>query len=104
MIQISNDRVAASALARYNQPQAGNTERFLALQPLALSGPTLSSYQALKNYVIRDFGSGLPAAEAILSHIVRNKLGAQSRMAHDFWSRLLVLPVRCSLRSAQTGE
>jgi Glycosyl transferase family 2 len=65
---------------------------------------TLSSYQALKDYAIRDFGFGFPAAEAILTHVVRNKLGNQSQMPRDFWNRLVVLPVRCTLRSAQTGQ
>jgi hypothetical protein len=102
--QISNNRIAASALASYVHPPAGNTERYLMLQPLAAAGPTLSSFQALKIYAIRDFGSGFPAAEAILTHIVKNKLGAHGQMPRDFWNRLVVLPVRCVLRSAQTGE
>src|SRR5262245_57276756 len=104
MSQISNNRIAASALAGYAHPPAGNTERYLAVQPVASAGPTLSSYQALKNYAIRDFGSGFPAAESILTHIARNKLGAQGQMPRDFWNRLVVLPIRCILRSAQTGE
>jgi GT2 family glycosyltransferase len=104
MSQISNNRIAASALTTYVHPPAGNTERYLTLEPLAAAGATLSSHQALKNYSIRDFGSGFPAAEAILTHIVRNKLGAQGQMPRDFWNRLVVLPVRCTLRSAQTGE
>ena len=58
MSQISNNRIAASALVGYVHPPAGNTERYLSLQPLAAASPTLSSYQALKNYSIRDFGSG----------------------------------------------
>ncbi len=104
MPQISNNRIAASALASYVHPPAGNTERYLTLEPFSAAGPTLSSYQALKDYAIRDFGSGFPAAEAILTHIVRNKLGNQSQMPRDFWNRLVVLPVRCTLRSAQTGQ
>src|SRR6266850_5739895 len=99
MSQISNNRIARSALTSYVHPPAGNTERYLTLQPLAAAGPTLSSYQALKNYTIRDFGLGFPAAEAILTHIVRNKLGAQVQMPRDFWNRLAILPVRCILRS-----
>ena len=104
MPQISNNRISPSGLASYSHPQAGNTERYLTLQPLTAAGPTLSSYQALKDYVIRDFGAGFPAAEAILTHIVRNKLGNPGQMPPDFWNRLVVLPVRCALRSAQTGQ
>lgn len=104
MSEISNNRIAAAGLASYIHPPAGNTERYLTLQPLAVAGPTWSSYQALKNYAIRDFGAGLPAAEAILTHLVKNKLGAPGQTASCFWNRLVVLPVRCVLRSAQTGE
>jgi glycosyltransferase involved in cell wall biosynthesis/SAM-dependent methyltransferase len=104
MSQISNNRISPSALASYSHPQAGNTERYLSLQPLSEAGPTLSSYQALKDYVIRDFGVGFPAAEAILAHIVRNKLGNSGQMPPDFWNRLVVLPVKCALRSTQTGQ
>lgn len=103
MSEISNNRIAAAGLASYIHPPAGNTERYLTLQPLQATGPTWSSYQALKKYAIRDFGTGLPAAEAILTHIVRNKLGAQGQPA-NCWNRLVVLPVRCVLSSAQTGK
>lgn len=104
MSQISNDRLAPSALTSYTQPATGNTERYPTLHPLSLAGPTLSSYQALKSYAIRDFGSGFQGAEGILNHIVRNKLGVQCQIPRNFWNRLVALPVCCTLRSAQTGE
>ena len=104
MGQISNNRLAPSALTSYTHRPMGNTERYLTLQPLALAGPTLSSYQALKRYAIRGFGSGFRGAEAILNHIVKNKMGVQGQMPRTLWNRLVVLPVRCTLRSAQTGE
>jgi len=103
MSLVSNSRIAPFALASYRHPAAGNTERYLTLEPMAAAGPTLSSYQGLKNYAIRDFGVGFSAAEAILAHIVRNKLGREPQIPQDFWRRLVVLPIRCILRSAQTG-
>ena len=87
-------------LSGYFQPPAGSTEKCIDARPVAVNGPTLSSFQGLKDYDIRDFGTGLDAACAILSHILKTKLNTVWSAKDDFWPKTLVLPIRCELCNA----
>lgn len=88
------------SLERYFQPPAGSTERAIQVMPTRVLGSTQSAYQALKQYEIRDFGTGLDAASAILAHILKSKLNTAWTAKNDFWPQTLVLSVRCELRGA----
>ncbi|MBK8000463.1 MAG: glycosyltransferase [Verrucomicrobia bacterium] len=88
------------SLERYFQPPAGSTERVINVKPTQVIGSTQSAYQALKHYEIRDFGTGLEAASAILAHILKSKLNTPWTAKNDFWPQTLVLPVLCELRTA----
>ncbi len=103
MNEVSSNRIHRAALSTYTHPAAGNTERFVAIRPAAVAGPTQSAYQALRDYTIRDFGQGLPAAETILRHLVENKLRRPWRPQPGLWHRTVVLPVQCDLVCAQSG-
>jgi SAM-dependent methyltransferase len=94
-----------AALSDYFQPPAGLVERAIALQPRELTGAPRSSYQALANYQIRDFGEGVSAVEAIVRHVLTSKLRAPSEGAqNELWHDTVCVPVRCELTQAATGR
>ncbi len=97
--QTRGDR-AQMSVHGYYQPPAGLVEKWISVEPMRSTGRAVSSYQALKDYSIRDFGVGFPAVEAILSHIAKRKFQTSEQIKREFWSRTVALPVTCELRSS----
>jgi GT2 family glycosyltransferase/glycosyltransferase involved in cell wall biosynthesis len=85
----------------YRQPPAGTTERFVVVHPTAISGPSLSCYQAMKGYEIDGFGRGLEAVQAIIEHIFSAKLGVLPTWQANIWEECLVVRMTCQLTDAQ---
>ena len=96
--------IAENKIAGYFQPPAGNTERYISISPVRCFAPTLSSYQALKNYSIKDIGQGLHAAEEILKHILINKLNQRVVWKSDIWNKTVVIHINCELKARETGR
>jgi SAM-dependent methyltransferase len=96
--------VAPCSLADLVQPAEGLVERAIELTAASKAGPPESTFQALKGYSIRDFGSGLPAAEAIVRHVLDRKLEGGRGVPDRIWSRTVALPITCSIRQAKTGR
>lgn len=88
----------------YFQPPAGSMESFIDVRPLSAYPSTSSAYQALNDYPIRDFGTGLQAVERIIQHIFANKLRTPLQKREDFWLRSVVVKLHCKLADAHTGK
>ena len=102
--ETANSYIADNKIAGYFQPPAGNTEKYISILPVRCFDYTLSSYQALKNYTIKDIGQGLNAAEAILKHILVNKLNQKVVWKSDVWNKTVVIHIRCELKDRESGR
>lgn len=103
-IATKSSAAARLDLSQYYQPIAGDTEKFIAVNPQKSAGNVCSSFQTLKDYDVRDFGIGLDAILQIMGHVVINKFKQQWNGKSDFWLKTIVLPVKCQLRSAQDNS
>ena len=90
-------------LTDYVQPPAGLVEKAIDLKPLRLQGAASSSYLALKDYEVRDFGKGLGALEQVMGHVLRNKLKHKKGSAAGIWPRTVCLSLQCTLTQRSTG-
>ncbi len=102
--QVDGKRAGEGGLGDYQQPPAGLVEKAIALEPLRTLGEVRSTYQALKSYDVRDFGQGLEAVEAVLQHVLRNKLGFKNALRSGLWPRTVTLTVDCAIRHAASGR
>jgi len=81
----------------YFQPAAGNTEKYIDVQPVRICGSPISAHRALQDYPLRDFGKGAQAALLLMEHVIKNKFGRVHQNKSDFWPQTVVLPVCCRL-------
>jgi len=100
---IQSPLIDNNAIALYFQPPSGNTEKYIAVKPLKSIGNTLSSYETLKNYEIKDFGKGFPAAESILRHIFSTKLAKKLSFKDNFWLTVIGIDIECEISSTSGG-
>ncbi|MEW5976528.1 MAG: glycosyltransferase [Acidobacteriota bacterium] len=98
------DRYDPAALSLYSQPPVGNTEKYIQLQLSDVIGDPVPTHQGLRDYVIRDFGKGLPAAEAILKHIIEHTLRRTWQPTAGLWNTTVLLPVRSHIWHRITGQ
>jgi hypothetical protein len=91
-------------IQRYNQPPAGNTEKYITLKPVKCLDELKSSYSCLKDYYIHEFGKGFKAAEFILQHIVTNKLDGAFQLKNDLWHKTVAVRVKCEILSPKNGR
>lgn len=90
-------------LDSYHQPPVGAVERIIAVEPQSLHGAPMSTFRALGDYEVRDFGVGLDALGRVLSHVLTSKLGATSALPRQLWQQTVTLTVRCALSDAVGG-
>lgn len=88
----------------YHQPPAGTTERFISVTPAAFSGESRSAYQALRDYTVKDFGTGLTAIERIITHVFASKLNHEVTWKDDLWQKTVAVRLTCDLRDRSTGK
>jgi hypothetical protein len=99
----ATEKFDREAIRRYFQPPAALVEKHIAVKPFRLKNHTLSAYRLLSDYLIRDFGKGIPAAEQIIRIIFRRKFQKQIDSPFHFWNNLVAVTVTCELHSVTTG-
>lgn len=90
-------------LQSYYQPPTGNTETYIRVLLTAVVDHTVAVHQALKEYDISGFGTGLDAVEEILSIVFQRQFAQPLVRSCDMWDRVVALTVDCKLVHGITG-
>lgn len=90
-------------LGDYQQPPVGLVERLIGVAPQHVQGAPCSTYQALVDYPIRDFGKGIEAVDAIVRHVLGSKLKHKREPREGLWQDTVCVRVSCSLIQRSSG-
>jgi len=93
-----------SIIQRYSQSPAGNTEKYITLEPHKILDGLISSHDCLKDYHIYEFGQGFRAAEFMLQHIVTNKLNESFQKKSNLWHKTVAVLLECKILATENGE
>ncbi len=92
-------------LQAYSQPSVGNTEQYIRVVPSTVTSGTVSVHQALEDYTISGFATGLKGVEQILPIVFERQFGQTLASRDDFcWDEVAVLTVDCRLLHKNTGQ
>ena len=94
----------SQTLQDYYQPPIGNTEKYIRVIPAGIVDHTASVHQALKEYDISGFGTGIDAVENILSIVFQRQFSQTLTRSCDMWDRVVALTIDCELAHGITGQ
>jgi hypothetical protein len=100
------DTIDTRRLQEYYQPPVAPVERYIDVRPDTVTGHAESAYRCLKEYEIRGFGKGLPAAEAIINIIFERKFedNTPRSFPRDYWNRVVAVTVTAELSNGMTKD
>ncbi len=88
----------------YFQPPSGNTETYIRAVPIAVVDHSVAVHQALNDYAISGFGTGIDAVEEILPIVFQRQFSQSIKRSYDMWDRVVALTVNCKLVHGLTGQ